>query len=167
MKPIIILCSVVSLVFAFGSYTAAEMAKEGTAPGTLYYTSTSQMLRPEKGFLQANYDSRGVSIADNDSSPFHNTSWQCLGTVRVLKGVALESNLCTFTRIDGDKIFVSHEGKGTEIPGVFKGVCEILGGTGKCQGISGNGEWLRTPIKGPTDDSGSGSVRYKITWMMK
>ena len=66
-----------------------------------YYTSTAQVHAQEKENVVINYEARGVSGTDNETSPFYMTSALCVGSVKGMKGVLKESGLCTMTRPDG------------------------------------------------------------------
>lgn len=141
----------------------AEMAKEGSGPGVTYYTSTSQVLAQGKENFAANYDARGVSGSDDDTSPFYGTSGQCVGTFRGIKGEFKELGLCTYTRPNGDKIFMSYEAAG-KVGAPVKGTFTLVGGTGECDGITGNGEFTRTSIKGPAEGIGASISKSTASW---
>jgi len=145
--------------FVFG----AEMAKEGSGSNVEYFTSTSQILAHEKVNFVANYDARGVSGTDNETSPFYNTSSQCVGTFRGIKGEFKELGLCTYTRPNGDKIFMSYEAAG-KLGAPVKGTSTLVGGTGECDGITGNGEFTRTSIKGPAEGIGASISKSTLSW---
>ena len=49
------------LLLTTGTVVGAEMAKEGSASGVTYFTSTVQVLAQGKENFVANYDARGVS----------------------------------------------------------------------------------------------------------
>ena len=146
-----------------GTVVGAEMAKEGSAPGVTYFTSTSQVLAQGKENFVANYDARGVSGGDDDTSPFYGTSGQCVGTFRGIKGEFKELGLCTYTRPNGDKIFMSYEAAG-KLGAPVKGTSTLVGGTGECDGITGNGEFTRTSIKGPAEGIGASISKSTLSW---
>lgn len=150
------------VLVAFVPPSTAEMAKEGTGSGTTYYTSTYQVLAQGKLYIQINYDARGVSAIEDETSPFYGASCQCVGAVKVVRGESKESGLCTFTRPDKDKIFMSYEGTGKG--GVAKGNYILVGGTGKCEGITGNGEWARTSLQGPVKGAGASFSKSTGSW---
>jgi hypothetical protein len=147
-----------------GTVVGAEMAKEGSASaGVTYFTSTSQVLAQGKENFVANYDARGVSGSDDDTSPFYGTSGQCVGTFRGIKGEFKEVGLCTYTRPNGDKIFMSYEAAG-KLGAPVKGTMTLVGGTGECDGITGNGEFTRTSIKGPAEGIGASISKSTVSW---
>lgn len=151
------------LLLIIGGTAVAEMAKEGSGQGVTYFTSTSQVLAQGKENFVANYDARGVSGSKDDTSPFYKASGQCVGTFRGIKGQFKELGLCTYTRPNGDKIFMSYEASG-KLGAPVKGISTIVGGTGECDGITGNGEFTRTSIKGPAEGIGASISESTLSW---
>ena len=145
--------------FVFG----AEMAKEGSGTGITYYTATSQILAQGKEIFVMNYDARGVGAGDDETSPFYMTSHQCVGSFRGIKGEFKESGLCTFTRPDDDQIYMSYESAG-KLGTPVKGTYTLVGGTGKCTGITGSGEYTRTNLKGPAKGIGASISKSTGSW---
>lgn len=162
MKVSFRLVLTILILVTVGTVTGAEMAKEGSASDTTYYTSTWQVLAQEEGYAQVNYDARGVIASNNEASPSHNASTQCMGSVKIIKGEFKESGLCTSTRPDGDKIYSSYEGTGKA--GSAKGTFTFLGGTGKCKGMTGGGEWTRTSLHGPVEGAGASISKDTYNW---
>jgi hypothetical protein len=157
-----------SMLIAFFSVnfvplSTAEMAKEGSASGKAYYSSTWNMLPLGKAYVQINYEARGVSVSDNKADPFHHAGGQCIGAMKIVKGAINEFGLCTYTRPDGDKIFMSYEATGQMGKGV-NGTFNFVGGTGKCEGMSGNGEFRRIPLKGPAEGIGASMSTSTYRW---
>jgi hypothetical protein len=145
--------------FAFG----AEMAKEGSGTGIIYYTSTSQVHAQGKENFVVNYDARGVSATDDETSPFYMSTDQCIGSLKAIKGEFKDSGLCTFTRPDDDKIYLSYEAAG-KLGTPVKGTYTLVGGTGKCTGMTGSGEFTRTPLKGPAKGIGASVSKSTGSW---
>ena len=162
MKASITFILAILLSVTAGPLIGAEMAKEGTSSGITYFTSTSQVLAQGQAYVQINYDARGVVATDNEASPFYSASCQCVGAVKVVKGESKEFGLCTFTRPDKDKIYMSYEGTGKG--GVAKGDFILVGGTGKCTGITGSGEWTRTSLQGPVEGASASFSKSKASW---
>ena len=163
-KALTLLIIILFSLAVAGNVFCEEMAKEGTASGITYYTSTSQMLAQDVGYVQVNYDARGVYSTDDNTNPFYGASCQCVGALKIVKGEYKESGLCTYTRPDKDKIFMSYEGTGKG--GQAKGDWIIVGGTGKCNGMNGDGQWTRTSLQGPVEGS-SGASFSKSTGSWK
>jgi hypothetical protein len=70
---------------------------------------------------------------------------------------------CTFTRPDGDKIYVSYEATGQFGKGV-KGNMTFVGGTGKCERMTGAGEFERRPLKGPVKGASASVSKSTYSW---
>jgi hypothetical protein len=153
--------------FLFGCWAvtlAAEMAKEGSGSGATYFTQTFNLFAQGQAY-QINYDARGVTVSDIETSPFHHTSVQCVGSLQVVKGVVKEFGLCTYTRPDGDKIYMSYEASGQMGKGV-KGTSIITGGTGKCEGMTGTAEFTRTSLQPPVEGAGASFSKSTVTWKL-
>ena len=164
MRKVLITLSVAVLVLTgFGIAFGDEMAKEGSSSGAFYYTSTAQTLMIPKLAGVFNYEARGVSGSDDKTSPFYLASSQCVGSVKGTKGVFKESGLCTVSRPNGDKIYMSYEASG-KIGEPMKGSSKLIGGTGNCEGITGNGEFVRSSLKGPTEDIGASISKHTMSW---
>ena len=163
MKAYMALILTLLLLVTAGSVAGAEMAKEGSCTGITYFTATSQLLVQGKEYLQNNYEARGVVATENEVSPTYMSSGQCIGSAKVIKGEYKEFGLCTYTRPDGDQIYMSYEGTGKFGEGV-KGPMKIVGGTGKCANITGSFEWARTSLKGPAKGITSSISKYSYNW---
>lgn len=162
-KALTMLALTLFLLATAGFVFGAEMAKEGSGSGSYYYTSTAQVHAQGKENVVINYEARGVSGTDNESSPFYMTSALCVGSVKGMKGILKESGLCTMTRPDGDKIYMSYEADGKMgVP--MKGTYTLVGGTGKCTGMTGDGEFVRTSLKGPAEGIGASFSKSTGSW---
>ena len=148
------------LISSAGFVFGAETAKEGSDTGTTGFIATSQVLAQGKEYLQMNYDARGVVTAKNEASPLHMSSVQCVGSLKSIKGEYKEIGLCTYSCLNGDQIYASYEGTGKIGQGA-KGLTTFVGGTEKCVGITGSGEWARSNLKGPA--KGVGASFFKFT----
>ena len=150
----------VSAGFVFG----AETVKVGSDIASIGFAFTSQVLAQGKEYLQMNYDAQGVVTTEDEASPLSMSSVQCVGSIKSIKSEFKETGLCTYTRPDGDQIYVSYEGTG-KLGQSAKGLSTFVGGTEKCVGITGGGEWTRTTLKGPA--KGVGAAIFKSTYNWK
>lgn len=158
-----VLISILFLAVTSGTIYGAEMEKQGSGAGATYYTSTAQIHAQGKENVVINYEARGVNGTDNEASPFYMSSALCVGSVKGMKGILKESGLCTMTRPDGDQIYMSYEADGKMgVP--MKGIYTLVGGTGKCTGITGSGEFIRTSLKGPAEGIGASFSKSTGTW---
>ena len=162
-KTLTMLILALFLLASTGFVFGAETAKEGSDTGTTGFISTYQVLAQGKEYLQMNYDAQGVVQAGNEASPLYMSSTQCVGSIKAIKGEYKETGLCTYTCLNGDQIYGSYEGTGTLGQGA-KGSMTFVGGTGKCAGITGSGEWTRTNLKGPAKDVGSSISKFTYNW---
>ena len=163
----IILASMLAVVLlvAFVPISNAEMAKEGSAEGKAYYTVMVNVLPMEKGRVQLSYEAYAIhSFADKDS-PLYNTTGKCLGFLHVIKGEYEDSGSCVFIRRDGDKIFATYKAKGKP-GGAAKGTITIVGGTGKCTGIQGSGEFTRYSLPRLEEAVHMSYSELKFNWKM-
>ena len=163
-KTLSMLILTLFLLASAGFVFGAETAKEGSSTDSIGFTYTPQVLAQGEEYLQMNYDARGVVSTQNEASPSYMSSVQCVGSLKAIKGEYKEIGLCTYTRPDGDQIYSSYEGAG-KLGQSAKGSFTFVGGTGKCAGITGGGEWTRTTLKGPA--KGVGAAFFKSTYNWK
>ena len=145
--------------FVFG----AEPAKEDSDTASIGFISTYQVLAQGKEYLQMNYNSHGVVSSENKASPLNMSSAHCVGSLKSIKGEYKETGLCTYTCLNGDQIYVSYEGTG-KLGQSAKGLSTIVGGTEKCAGITGSGEWTRTTLKGPAEGVSATFLKMTYNW---
>ena len=145
--------------FVFG----AEMAKEGSDTASIGFIVTAQTLAQGKEYLQMNYDAQGVVTTEDEASPLSMSSVQCVGSIKSIKDEFKETGLCTYTRPDGDQIHVSYEGTG-KLGQSAKGLSTFVGGTEKCLGITGGGEWDRTSLRGPVKGVHASFLKFTYNW---
>jgi hypothetical protein len=82
----------------------------------------------------------GVTFNDKGSGPLHTGPANCSYTFMAVEGAGKSKGFCTFSDVDGDRIFTDFTGMNTP-DGQANGVNEIIGGTGKYAGIQGSGPW--------------------------
>ena len=163
----IILASMLAVVLlvAFVPISNAEMAKEGSAEGKAYYTVMVNVLPMEKGRVQLSYEAYAIYSFADKNSPFYKTTGKCLGTLHIVKGEYEDSGSCVFIRRDGDKIFATYKAKGKP-GGAAKGTITIVGGTGKCTGIQGSGEFTRYSLPRLEEAVHMADSELKFNWKM-
>ena len=129
-----------------GPAIGEEIVKEGSGENTLVYTGTFTALPMGKERLQMNYESFGVIPDATPESPIYNSTVHCLGSLHGVKGIyENDSGLCSYTRPDGDMIFVTYKATGKLGGQGGKGTWSFVGGTGKFVEIQGGGEFDRLP----------------------
>lgn len=162
-KTLKILILALFLLASTGFVFGAEPAKEGSDTTSIGFISTYQVLAQGKEYLQMNYDAQGVVSTENEASPLYMSSVQCVGSLKSIKGEYKEIGLCTYTCPNGDQIYASYEGTGKIGQGA-KGPMAFVGGTGKCAGMTGSGEWTRTSLKGPAKGVGASISKITYNW---
>ena len=145
---------------------AEEMAREGSSTVRAYWTVTMTALPMGKELVQINYEGYGVVVGDTEKSLLHNASAHAVGGMLISKGVyENESGLATYTRPDGEKIFVTFKGSG-QMGKSAKGIGTIVGGTGKFEGITGTMEYNRYQLRPPAKGAGASVMIGKGTWKL-
>jgi hypothetical protein len=140
------------LVVVFGPVANAQMAKEGTYAGMVFFSGTFKTIAMEKERVQMSYEVTGISRGQDEKSPFHNATIHCLGSLHAIKAAYDNDNgFCAYTRPDGDQIFLTYEAKGklgvSDGSVSANGTAKIVGGTGKFAGIQGSGELERHSLR--------------------
>ena len=145
MRKIILLSALIlALLVAFVPISGAEMAKEGSGPAASAFSGKFKALAIPKERAQMNYEVKGIMVESSPESPLHNATFQCLGALHAVKGLYdNDFGFCEYTRPDGDKVYLTYEAKGALGGGGGKGIWKLVGGTGKCTGITGGGEFDR------------------------
>ena len=149
-KALMILILSLFLVATTGNVFGEEMAKEGSFTGKNYVTGKSKVLPMGEERLQMNYDGAGILVDDSGKGFLHLASIYILGTLHAVKGVFEETGFMVITATDGDKVYATYKGSGTFGKPV-KGTFTYTGGTGKCTGIQGGGEFTRYPLQNATE----------------
>jgi hypothetical protein len=165
MKKIIITLALTLFLFVgFGLMAYAEMAKEGSGSGIHYVITKSTVLPMGKGVVQVNYEGWGIVRDDTGKGILHNASSHLVGGVLLVKGAFKnDSGLICFTRPDGDQVFATYKASGVLGKGV-KGTTTYIGGTGKCVGIQGSGEFTRNHLPRPAKGFGASINIVKHNW---
>jgi hypothetical protein len=78
----------------------------------------------------------GVTYNDAGSGPLHMGTVVCPFTGETIDGIGTAQGMCAWSDTDGDRIFVTYDGK-ISASGAFEGLNKITGGTGKFKGIQG------------------------------
>src|SRR5262249_11354724 len=120
---------------------ATELPPSGTIKLHSGFKITSQLVEVgEKHFIGSGFGA-GVTHNDAGSGPFHGGPAFCTATFDDMNGsFEIAGGRCAFGDADGDKMFFTFIGKGTDNVGE-QGVNTITGGTGKFAGIQGKGQY--------------------------
>jgi hypothetical protein len=139
-KSLIILILTFFSLAAGGNAFCEEMAKEGTTTGKNFVSGTSTVLPMGEERLQINYEGSGVSINDSGKGFLNNSAVYCVGSIQAVKGAIKETGFMVFTSQDGDKVYLTYKSSG-KFGEPHKGTSTFTGGTGKYEGVQGNGEF--------------------------
>jgi len=165
MKKIIV-ASVLALavLIAFAPFSSAEMAKEGSGSAITYMITKYTVLPMGKGVVQINYEGWGISRSDTGEGLVHNASAHVVGGLLAVKGVYKnDSGMVSFTRPDGDQVFITYKASGVAGK-TGKGTFTYVGGTGKFVGIQGSGEFTRHNLRPPVKGFGASLNVVKHNW---
>jgi len=169
MKMIIISVLTFVLSVAFGTVAGAEMAKDGEGSYVSGQSGTLKVLPMEKERLQMNYDTMGVVVEAPADSPLYNATFHALGGLHAIKGVYEDRGFVVWTRPDGDKVFATYEATGKVGVGGVGRKCtfSFVGGTGKCAGIQGGGEYTGVgPVRASAKGTFQGISKGRFHWKM-
>jgi hypothetical protein len=165
MKKIIMTLALILFLFVgFGLMAYAEMAKEGSGSDVHYVITKSTVLPMGKGVVQINYEGWGINQSDTGKGLLHNASSHVVGGLLLVKGVYKnDSGMICFTRPDGDQVFMTYKTSGVAGK-TGKGTITYVGGTGKCVGIQGGGEFTRHHLPRPAKGFGASLNVVKSNW---
>ena len=165
----IILASILVITFllAFVAISNAEMAKEGTFSGTVFYAGKHKPVPLDKEHFVLTYENFGVRVSDSKTGPFHGMSTQNIGIMYFENGVGRLRGYLFSTDKDGDKVIMEVTEEASQMaPKPTSGKAKIIGGTGKFKGIQGNMEYTRRNLmpaeKGTHQAISRGTGTYKI-----
>jgi len=165
MKKVIVTSVLaIAVLISFAPFSNAEMAKEGSASGIQYVITKFTVLPMGKGVVQINYEGWGIFRIDTGKGLLHNASTRVVGGLLAVKGVYKnDSGMVSLTRPDGDQVFMTYKTSGV-IGKSGKGTFTYIGGTGKCVGIQGGGEFTRHMLRPPAKGFGASFSVSKGNW---
>jgi len=166
IKKTTALILVLLLLAIAGPVMGEEMAREGSDSGTNYWTGSFDMLPMAKERVQINYVGYCVRMSDAKKGLLHLATGHVVGGYLGVKGVYKnDSGLISYTRPDGDKIFLTYKCSGT-MGKSAKGTVTFVGGTGKFVGITGTGEFTRHSLRPPAKGVFASFAVSKASWKL-
>jgi hypothetical protein len=142
----------------------AELANQGEGAYKAGMSWTFKTLPMEKDRLEMQFDVAGVALEAPENSPLYNATFWALGQLHAVKGEYEERNFIRYTRPDGDHIFGTYEAKG-KLRGERKIRLIFVGGTGKCVGISSEGDFRGlVGLRPPKEDIGMSVTIGQFNW---
>ncbi len=165
-KLTIILGLLIVFFIAFIQISYAEMAKEGSFSGTVFYAGNHKIIPLDKEHFILTYENFGVRVSDSKDGPFHGMSTHNTGVIYYENGVGKLRGYITYTDKDGDKCIMEiNETESQMEPKPTKGNGKFIGGTGKFKGIQGDMEYTRWNMmpaeKGTHQAISKGTGTYK------
>ncbi len=149
-----------------GPVVGEEMAREGSSSSRIYWTGTFDVLPMGKERVQMNYEGYSVQVSDTEKGLLHHATGHVVGGLLAVKGVyENDSGLISYTRPDGDQIFVTYKCSGT-MGKSAKGTITLVGGTGKFIGITGTGEFTRNSLRAPAKGVFASFAVSKSSWKL-
>ena len=167
MRRVSILCLAIFAVLFFGvSGAGAGPAKEGSGAYRSGRTAQVSTLRLGETHVQINFDETGIVVEAPKDSPFHNASFNTMGSIQAVNGVFTYSGAALWTRPNGEEIYGIFRGEGKLGQGSTTSL-EIVGGQGECKGITGSmdlksGPRAKSSKKGYAMGTTIGTVTWKI-----
>ena len=149
-------------IFSVGNAVAGKEATESLT-GAIYYTSKAVALG--ENYMYGAGEGFGVWVGDTGKEMCHGASFHPVGGFQVEKGFYGETGGVIWTLLNGDKIILKYitSAKPGETP---KGTITILGGTGKCAGIEGSGEYTMHPSVPSVEGVWQGLCKMKIHYKL-
>ena len=86
-------------------------------------------------------DARGVTFNDKGSGPLHLGPLDCTYSSFIVNDTGRFKGYCAYGDADGDRIFTEWIGAFSLTDGNSQGTSDIVNGTGKYAGITGNVPW--------------------------
>jgi len=157
-----ILALIALFTFALGLALVGEAVAGDEVTENYYqcYTcSDMKSIAYGEDHLYLSYDCPMVFIGETGKEMLHNASGHSVGFWKSEKGVVEDRGTNVAILASGDKVFLAY----TSIakPGVpTKGAFTIIGGTGKCAGIQGRGEYSQTYLSPPIEGAPGGAAGY-------
>ena len=164
-KSMVLILTLLLLAIA-GPVVCEEMAREGSSSGRVYWIGTFDALPMAKECVQMNYEGHGVQVSDTEKGLLHHATGHVVGGMLAVKGVyENDSGLISYTRPDGDKIFLTFKCSGT-LGKSGKGTSTFVGGTGKFVGITGTVEFTRHSLRAPAKGVFTSFAVLKSSWKL-
>jgi hypothetical protein len=161
----VILVSILALaaLVAFAPVSNAEMAKEGTASGTMIFSGTFKALPMGQERLQMAFEVLGAYVGEG---PLNHSSFRCVGGMHAVKGEFLdETGSCIFTNPDGDQAWSTYKCAG-QVGRSARGTFKWVGGTGKLTGMQGEGKFERYNVRPAAEGTIQGYAQTKGSWKL-
>ena len=135
-KTLAVLLSGLSLAMFCGALAAQQLPKSGTISVNSGWKANGETMQVGEGRVFGWGGFYGVTFNTRGSGPLHMGTAVCSYTLDLTAGAGPGNGNCAWTDADGDKIYTVYSGM-LATSGVFDGVNQFLGGTGKFSGVTG------------------------------
>ncbi len=162
-----------SVMVATMAPVAARGAEEPPIPKEGSYTTltmgsaTFKRLEQGKDRVQVTWEFLGAGQGEEGKGLTHDATVRCIGSSLAASGeFEAYVSSCTWTRRDGDQIFLVEKLVSGKPGAPFQGTFTITGGTGKMAGITGGGEWTRYTLRPSAEGTFQSVTRGKATYKL-
>ena len=149
-----------------GLFTTQIFAAEVKYDNYACYAGANHVIQHADGYLSGSFDAV-LMVQGPDHDPLYPMSAHCVGTFTIIGGEHEENGSCQYVSAGGDKIFAVFARKGD--PAKIEGTLRFVHGTGKFDGISGEGKYQDTASYPPSGaaNMGNGCNRQWGTYTLK
>jgi hypothetical protein len=163
MRKMILVSVAVAVLVAIVPISNAEMAKKGTASGTMIFSGTFKALPMGQERLEMAFEVMGAYVGEG---PLNHSSFRCVGSLHAVNGEFLdETGSCLFTTPNGDQAFSTYKAAG-QVGRSARGTFKWVGGTGKLTGMEGEGEFARFNVRPAAEGTIQGYTQTKGSWKL-
>jgi hypothetical protein len=146
-KGVLTIAAGLAVAFLCGTGQAQQLPKSGTISINSGWKANGEMVQVGEGRMFGWGGFYGVTFNQRGSGPLHMGGVVCSYTLDLTGGAGPGRGTCAWTDADGDKIFTDYSGTlGTD--GVFNGMNQFTGGTGKFSGIAGKAPFQCRALSG-------------------
>ena len=149
----------------FGITAYAQTSQEVTETVTVSFYSTVKTIPLGENLAYMTFEAFGISVSDTGEGLFHDATVRALGAMSIERGAYQDKIYVVFNLRNGDKIFGTGSCTG-KIGAPGEGTATFIGGTGKCAGIQGSGEFtrysLRPAFEGIAQSYNKLKIRYRL-----
>ena len=143
------------------SADAQQMPKSGTISINSGWKANGETVQVGEGRTFGWGGFYGVTFNTRGSGPLHMGSAVCSYTLDLTGGAGPGRGSCAWTDADGDKIFTDYSGT-LAANGVFDGLNQFTGGTGKFGGITGKAPFQCKALSGQGHFGCSQQFEYRL-----
>jgi len=160
-KALAVLVSGLWLAVFCGATNAEQLPKSGTITVNSGWKSNGEILQVGEGRMFGWGGFYGVTFNTRGSGPMHMGIAICSYTLDLTGGAGPGSGSCAWTDGENDKIYTQYSGT-LAATGVFDGLNQITGNTGKFNGITGKAPFQCKALSGQGHFGCSQQFEYRL-----